>query len=316
MTDFVDNRVGLLKAAARPVVLIVGLALAGCSGDLGYSGLGDYVWGDDKSSTSTASGTSVNSGDAVAPDLSGIEDSKPIAELYNNALDELRDENFKAAAKGFAEVERQHPYSQWATRAILMQAYSHYQRNDYDSSRNAAERFITLHPGHRDAPYAHYLKAIGHYEQIVDVGRDQSETEKALLALEEIAQRYPGTAYARDAEAKAVLARDHLAGKEMEVGRYYLKKRAYTASINRFKTVVSNYQRTTHTPEALYRLTEAYLALGIRSESQTAAAVLGHNYPNSDWYRDAYSLLSGEGLSPVENKSSWISQALSDLNPF
>ena len=206
-------------------------------------------------------------------------------------LDELKDENFKKAAKGFGEVERQHPYSQWATRAILMQAYAHYQRNDYDSAQNAAQRFITLHPGHRDAPYAYYLVAISHYEQISDVRRDQSETEKALRSLEEISQRFPGTSYARDAEAKAVLARDHLAGKEMEIGRYYLNKRAHTASINRFKKVVQNYQTTTHTPEALYRLTEAYLALGIRSEAQTAAAVLGHNYPNSDWYRDAYSLL-------------------------
>ncbi len=301
----------------RPVtpagVFLLGVLLAGCSGDVGYSGIGDYIWGGGGSS---AQGASVNSGDAVAPDLSGIEDSKPISELYNDALDKLKDESYEKAAKGFGEVERQHPYSKWATRAILMQAYTHYQDNDYDAAQNAARRFVTLHPGHTDAAYAYYLIAISHYEQISDVRRDQSETEKALLALEEISQRFPGTAYARDAEAKAVLARDHLAGKEMEIGRYYLTKRSHLAGINRFKKVVTNYQTTTHAPEALYRLTEAYLALGIRSEAQTAAAVLGHNYPNSEWYRDAFSLLNGEGLSPVENKSSWISRAVASINPF
>jgi len=293
--------------------LCAGLMLAGCSGDLGYSGFGDYLWG---GSDSSAQGASVSSGDAVSPDLSGIEDGKPIAQLYNDALDKLKDERYEKAAKGFGEVERQHPYSQWATRAILMQAYAQYQRNDYDAAENAARRFIALHPGHRDAPYAYYLIAISHYEQISDVRRDQSETEKALAALEEISQRYPGTAYARDAEAKAVLARDHLAGKEMEIGRYYLKKKSHLAGINRFKKVVNNYQTTTHTPEALYRLTEAYLALGIRSEAQTAAAVLGHNYPNSEWYQDSYALLNGQGLAPQENKSSWISKAVSSVNPF
>ncbi len=289
------------------------LLLSGCSNNVDYGGLGDYVFGD---GTRSAEQASLSSGDAVAPDLSGIEDGKPIAELYNDGLDKLKDERWLKSAEAFAEVERQHPYSQWATRAILMQAYAHYQANDYDASQNAARRFLTLHPGHADAPYAYYLIAISHYEQISDVGRDQSETEKALAALEEISQRYPGTAYARDAEAKAVLARDHLAGKEMEVGRYYLKRKAHVAGINRFKKVVLNYQTTTHTPEALYRLTEAYLALGVRSEAQTAAAVLGHNYPNSEWYRDAYSLLTGEGLAPLENRSSWISQAVANVNPF
>ena len=309
-TKYITRRTRKLSQAG---CLCIGLLLAGCSGDLGYGGLGDYVWGDGDSSAQSAS---VNSGDAVAPDLSGIEDGKPIAELYNDALDKLKDERYEKAAKAFGEVERQHPYSQWATRAILMQAYAEYQRNDYDAAQNAAQRFITLHPGHRDAPYAYYLVAISHYEQISDVKRDQTSTAKALASLEEISQRYPGTAYARDAEAKAVLARDHLAGKEMEVGRYYLGKKSYLSGINRFKTVVSKYQTTTHTPEALYRLTEAYLALGIRSEAQTAAAVLGHNYPNSEWYRDSYALLSGQGLAPSENKSSWISKAVTSINPF
>lgn len=297
------------------ITLVAALAVAGCSGSSGYGGLGDYVWGGGGSSSS-ASGLSSSTGDAISPDLSGIEDSEPISKLYNNALDELNDGEYKAAAKGFGEVERQHPYSRWATRSILMQSYSHYQRNDYDEAINAAKRFITLHPGHRDAPYAYYLVAVSHYEQINDVKRDQTSAAKALSSLDEISQRYPGTSYARDAEAKAVLARDHLAGKEMEVGRYYLRKKAHLAGINRFKVVIQKYQTTTHTPEALYRLTEAYLALGVRSEAQTAAAVLGHNYPNSDWYRDAYSLLTGQGLAPAENSASWISQALNTINPF
>ncbi len=213
-------------------------------------------------------------------------------------------------------MERQHPYSGLATKAILMGAYSQYLRNGYDQAVAAAERFITLHPGHRDAAYAYYLVALCHYEQIMDVKRDQSTTEKALGSLEEVTRRFPDTPYARDAEAKAVLARDLLAGKEMEVGRYYLKKRAYVASINRFKNVIVKYQTTSQAPEALYRLTEAYYALGVQSEAQTAAAVLGHNYPNSQWYKDAYSLLESGGIAPEENRESWISKAVRAVTPF
>ena len=305
------------RTSLRNALLAGVVVLGGCSGDSGYGGLGDYVWGGDSSSSSSSSSAlSSSSGDAISPDLSGIDDSEPISKLYNDALEELNDGSYKKAAKGFGEVERQHPYSRWATRAVLMQAYAHYQRNDYDETINASKRFITLHPGHKDAPYAYYLIAVSHYEQINDVKRDQTAAAEALRSLDEISQRYPGTSYARDAEAKAVLARDHLAGKEMEVGRYYLRKKAHLAGINRFKKVVTDYQTTTHTPEALYRLTEAYLALGVRSEAQTAGALLGHNYPSSDWYRDAYTLLTGQGLAPAENKSSWISQALNTVNPF
>jgi outer membrane protein assembly factor BamD len=197
-----------------------------------------------------------------------------------------------------------------------MQAYAQYQRNAYDEAINACQRFITLHPGHKDAPYAYYLVALSYYEQIIDVKRDQTNTKKALEALEEVSRRFPGSVYAQDAEAKAVLARDHLAGKEMEVGRYYLKKGSYLASINRFKRVVTDYQTTAHTPEALFRLTEGYMALGIKSEAQTAAAVLGHNFPNSQWYQDAYTLLQSDGLAPYENNESWISRAWNQVNPF
>jgi outer membrane protein assembly factor BamD len=197
-----------------------------------------------------------------------------------------------------------------------MQAYAQYQRNAYDEAVNAAQRFITLHPGHKDAAYAYYLVALCNYEQIIDVRRDQTNTQKALATLEEVSRRFPGTPYAQDAAAKATLARDHLAGKEMEIGRYYLKKGSYLAAINRFKRVITEYQTTSHTPEALYRLTEAYLSLGIRSEAQTAAAVLGQNYPNSQWYKDAYSLLENDGVLPSEDKQSWISKAVSSMNPF
>ena len=274
------------------------------------------LFGTSSSKSSNASLAAASGGDALSPGLAAAEEGEPAGELYNKALTKLNDGEYKSAAKGFAEVERKHPYSNWATKALLMQAFAHYQRNSYDDAINAAQRFITLHPGHKDAPYAYYLAAISNYEQINDVRRDQTATVKALEGLEEVSRRFPGTKYARDAEQKAKLARDHLAGKEMEVGRYYLKKGSHLAAINRYKRVVTNYQTSNHTPEALYRLTESYLALGVQSEAQTAAAVLGHNYPNSEWYQDAYALLKTGGLRPSENKSSWISRAWGSVNPF
>jgi outer membrane protein assembly factor BamD len=274
----------------------------------------DDLWDDDSSTSSTHAAAA--SGDAIPPNLAGVDQTEPVATLYNKALDELKDGAYRTAAKSFGEVERQHPYSVWATKAILMQAYAQYQRNSYDESINAANRFITLHPGHKDAAYAYYLVALCNYEQINDVRRDQSKTQKALSSLEEVSRRFPGTPYARDAAAKATLARDHLAGKEMQVGRFYEEKGSYLAGINRYKKVITDYQTTSHAPEALYRLTESYMALGIRSEAQTAAAVLGHNYPNSQWYKDAYALLESDGLKPVEDKDSWISRAWQSVSPF
>ena len=291
---------------------MLAIGVSGCSSvdtsGLSSGGIGDYFIGKSKKTSSTT-----GTGDAISPDLVAADETEPVAKLYNAGLAKMKDKQYRTAAKKFAEVERQHPYSKWATRALIMQAYSQYQRNAYPEAINAAKRFITLHPGHRDAPYAYYLVAVSYYEQIGEVTRDATSTRKALDALDEVERRFPGTSYARDAKAKAVLARDHLAGKEMEIGRYYEKKKAYLAAINRFKTVVKEYQTTSHTPEALYRLTEAYLALGVRSEAQTAAAVLGYNYPNSIWYKDAYALLTGQGLSPVENKSSWISKAVKSI---
>lgn len=304
--------------SVRLPVRIVALAL--CAGFLAACSTADLInrtmGRDSAPSSSTPQTAALASGDAVAPDLGTADDREPVADLYNKGLDKLNSGEYRSAAKAFAEVERQYPYSKWATKAILMQAYAQYQRNGYDDAINASRRFITLHPGHKDAPYAYYLTAISLYEQISDVRRDQSMTQKALEALDEVARRFPDSPYAADAAKKAVLARDHLAGKEMDVGRYYYRRKAYLAGINRFKKVVTDYQATTQTPEALYRLAEGYMALGVRSEAQTAAAVLGHNFPNSQWYKDAYTLVSSDGLEPVENEQSWISKAFASLNPL
>ncbi len=218
---------------------------------------------------------------------------EPVDDLYNRAMDLLQDGNDRQAARAFEEVERQHPYSEWATRAQLMSAYAFYEANDYDEAVAAARRFIDLHPGNQDVAYAYYLIGQSHYEQISDVGRDQKMTELALEAFDELIRRFPDSAYARDAEIKADLARDHLAGKEMEIGRYYLRRGEYVAAINRFNNVITRYQTTTHVAEALHRLTEAYLALGVQDEARRTASVLGYNFPGSPWYRDSYDLFAG-----------------------
>ena len=238
---------------------------------------------------------------------------RSVEELYNEAMDSLLDDDFDAAAVGFAEVERQHPYSVWATRAQSMSAFVYYQGNLYDEAIAAAKRFVELHPGHRDAAYGYYLIAMSHYEQISDVGRDQSTTARALRALEEVTRRFPGSVYARDARLKIDLARDHLAGKEMTVGRYYQRRGNHVAAIGRFRKVVELYQTTSHTPEALHRLTEAYLALGLPNEAQTSAAVLGHNYPGSRWYQHSYALLLDSDLEPEADEGSWISRVFGDV---
>jgi outer membrane protein assembly factor BamD len=218
---------------------------------------------------------------------------RPVHEIYNEAVDALEGGNYRLAARLFDDVERQHPYSTWATKAQLMAAYAHYEANDYDEAVIAVDRFIQLHPGNRDAAYAYYLKALCYYERISDVVRDQLTTEKALEALEEVVRRFPDSKYARDARLKIDLTRDHLAGKEMEVGRYYLKRAQYLAAINRFRRVVDEFQTTSHVQEALHRLVEAYSAVGLAGEAQKAAAVLGHNYPGSDWYVDSYTVATG-----------------------
>ncbi|MEL3891329.1 outer membrane protein assembly factor BamD [Ferrovibrio sp. MS7] len=233
---------------------------------------------------------------------------EPVDKLYNRAVDLANQGSWEGAAKTFDEVERQHPYSTWATKAQIMAAYSWYQRNSYDDAIAAADRFLQLHPGHKDSAYAYYLKAISYYEQIADVARDQGTTQKALDALNDVVQRFPTSEYARDARLKIDLTRDHLAGKEMTIGRYYQRQGQHIAAINRFKTVVEKFQTTTHVPEALHRITESYLALGVIDEAQNSAAVLGHNYPGSEWYVDTYAMLTGKNVRPEAKEGSWLSR--------
>jgi outer membrane protein assembly factor BamD len=235
---------------------------------------------------------------------------EPADKLYNEGLYLMnQSKDPKAAAKKFEEVDRQHPYSEWARKSLLMSAYAAYQTGDYDTCIGSATRYVTLHPGSPDAAYAQFLIASSHYDQIPDISRDQGRTQKAMDALEEVIRKYPTSEYATSAKQKLEGAKDQLAGKEMDIGRYYMKKRDYTAAINRFKTVVTQYQTTRHVEEALMRLTEAYMTVGVVGEAQTAAAVLGHNFPDSRWYKDAYNIVKSGGLEPSENKGSYISRA-------
>jgi outer membrane protein assembly factor BamD len=235
---------------------------------------------------------------------------EPAEKLYNEGvyyLNEKRDA--KAASKKFEEVDRQHPYSDWARKSLLMSAYSSYEAKNYDESITTAKRYISLHPGTPDAAYAMYLVGASYFDQIPDVNRDQGRTEKAIQALEEVVRKFPDTEYAASARRKIEQGHDQLAAKEMTVGRYYEDKKNFIGAINRFKVVVTRYQTTRHVEEALMRLTECYMTLGIVQEAQTAAAVLGHNYPDSTWYKDAFSIIKGHGFEPQENSSSWISRA-------
>jgi len=237
---------------------------------------------------------------------------RPVEDLYNEAMDLLEASDHRAAAEAFEEVERQHPYSQWAVRAQWMAGFAYYEGGHYDEAVAAMRNFIDLHPGHENVPYAQYLIGVSYYERISDVGRDQEMTERAHGAFRELVRRYPDSDYARDAELKIDLVRDHLAGKEMEIGRFYQQRQQWVAAINRFRRVVEEYETTTHVPEALHRLTESYLALGVRQEARQAAAVLGHNYPDSRWYQRSFALLEGEGLEPEETGGigSWLSGVL------
>jgi outer membrane protein assembly factor BamD len=235
---------------------------------------------------------------------------QPADRLYNEGLYLLNEKkDIKGAAKKFEEVDRQQPYSEWARKSLIMSAYAYYQAGDYEDSINSAKRYIQLHPGSPDAAYAQYLMGSSYFDQIRDISRDQDRTEKAISNLEEVIRKYPDTEYAAASKRKVAIARDQLAGKEVMLGRWYLERRDYTGAINRFKVVVTRYQTTRHVEEALLRLTEAYMALGIVDEAQTSAAVLGHNFPDSRWYKDAHTLLTSRGLAPSENKGSWISRA-------
>ncbi|QFU17121.1 outer membrane protein assembly factor BamD [Microvirga thermotolerans] len=278
---------GLKGAAVRALAIgACGLAVAGCDT---LSSLNPF----DKSET-------------YKPEIVA---DVPAEQLYNDGLARIQKRDFEGAAKKFSALDKQYPYSEWARKGLIMAAYANYEGGLYEESITAAKRYLQLHPSSPDAAYAQYLLASSYYDQIPDITRDQEKSERALMALQELIQRYPKSEYVADAKKKIQVASDQLAGKEMEVGRFYLQKRNYSGAINRFRTVVSRYQTTRHVEEALERLTEAYMAMGIVNEAQTAAAVLGHNFPDSPWYKDAYALLTKGGVEPRENSESWISKA-------
>lgn len=249
------------------------------------------------------------SGKATTEEL----EERPVEVLYNDAADQLDSGNYTEAARLFEEVERQHPYAQWATQAQLMAGYSYYKETRYDEAILALDRFMQLHPGHKDVDYALYLKALSYYERISDVARDQAMTEDALAALDALIRRYPDSRYARDAKLKRDLVMDHLAGKEMEIGRYYLNRGEVNAALGRFTTVVRDYQTTTHVPEALHRLVEIYLTLGLRDQATRVAAVLGYNYPGSAWYEDSYKLMDEEQRQQIIEGRSWVDRTVDSL---
>jgi outer membrane protein assembly factor BamD len=239
-------------------------------------------------------------GDSESEALAKSLETQPVEQLYNEAMNALQKHDWKTAKTGFEEVERQHPYSQWAKHAQVMNAYANYQNQSYEEALTILDRFVRLYPGDERAAYAYYLMALCRYEQISDVGRDQAMTRDALDALQEVIRRFPDSDFARDAIIKRDLTVDHLAGKEMEVGRYYLKHKEYTAAIKRFEKVLDEYQTTSHTPEALHRLVEIYTQMGVTTEAQKYAAVLGHNFAGSAWYKESYALLNPVAKKPAK----------------
>jgi len=278
--------VAITRYILLPLVLAGALAVAACSSD------------DDEI--------------AEALDEAGYVEGS-VEQLYNSAMDSLLEGERLTAAQLFDEVERQHPYSVWATKAQLMGAYTRYQDGKFGDAIIGLDRFIQLHPGNRDVAYAYYLKALAYYRQITDVGRDQRITEQAFASFQEVVRRFPESRYARDSRHKIDLIRDHLAGKEMAVGRFYQQRDDHLAAINRFKVVVDEFDTTTHVPEALHRMIESYTALGLTQDARQVAAVLGYNYPGSAWYFDTYELVEGvavegkpEELETDEGLFSWL----------
>lgn len=232
----------------------------------------------------------------------------PADDLYNQGLARLKAKDYEGAAKKFGELEKQYPFSQWARKGLLMTTFSHFQKPNYDEAVQSAQRYIGLYPSSPDTPYVYYLAGMSYYNQVPDVMRDQLPAEKALEIFAQLIEKFPKSEYVNDARNKMQVARDQLAAKEMNVGRFYLTRKNYPAAINRFHDVLGKYQTTRHTEEALFRLTEAYLAMGVNNEAQTAAAILGHNYPDSQWYKDAHALLRTGGLEPHEHTDSWLSK--------
>lgn len=238
-----------------------------------------------------------------------VEQTEPADVLYNQGLANLSAGRLKEASRKFDAVDRQHPYSEYARKSMVMGAFANYRQGNYDEAINAAKRYVSLYPSTEDAAYAQYIVGLSYFRQIRDVTQDQKESRRAIEAMEEVVQRWPESEYVDDAREKVRFARDQLAGKEMQIGRYYLERREYIAAVKRFRYVVENYSNTRHVEEALARLTESYYAMGLTSEAQTAAAVLGQNYPDSQWYKDSYTLLQTGGLEPRDNAGSWISKA-------
>lgn len=238
---------------------------------------------------------------------------RPAADLFNNATKAVEDGQYAKANQLFDEVERQHPYSDYATQAQIKSAEASYQALRYDDAIIALDRFIELHPGHQNIDYAYYLKAMCYYEQMTDVRRDQEMTKEALDALDTLVSRFPDSKYARDGQLKRDLALDHLAGKEMEIGRYYLTRNEVNAAINRFLVVVKEYQTTTHVPEALHRLVESYTILGLKDEATRVAAVLGYNYPGSKWYKDSYDLLDPAQRARLKDERGWVDRTVESI---
>lgn len=261
------------RGAARTLAILAALALAACSSD-----------------------------DTL------VDDTRPAADIFAGADAAAVDRDFVEAAKGYDEVERLYPYSSLAKTAMIRSAESYYRGGKFDEARLAAQRYLDFFPSDSDAAYAQYIVALSYYDQISDVGRDQGDTVRASRALREVMERYPDSPYARDASLKRDLTLDNLAGKEMQIGRYYLGRQHYIAAINRFRTVVERFNTTSQTPEALHRLVESYLGLGVVNEAQNAAAVLGYNYPGSQWYTDSYALLTGQQLGPEIDEESWLSR--------
>ncbi len=229
-------------------------------------------------------------------------------QIFERAEYDLEQNNPELAANSFAEVERLYPYSEFAKRAVIMQAFAHHRARNYEESRSAAQRYIDFYPADEDAAYAQYLLALSYYDQIDDVGRDQGLTFQALQALRGVIELYPDSEYANTSMLKFDLAFDHLAAKEMEIGRYYLKRDHFSSAVNRFRVVVEDFETTTHTAEALHRLVESYLSLGLTDEAQTAGAILGHNFRGTSWYEDSYKLLTGQGLTAEASGDNWLSQ--------
>jgi outer membrane protein assembly factor BamD len=243
----------------------------------------------------------------ITPDI-------PAETIYNQGLAKLKAADYEGAAKKFGELEKQFPFSQWARKGLLMTAYAQYEKPAYDDAVQSAKRYVELYPRAPDTPYMYYITGMSYYNQITNVMQDQTNAEKALQAFTALLEKFPNSEYAPDAKTKMAVARDQLAAKEMQIGRFYLTRRNFPAAINRFHEVLGKYQITRHTEEALYRLTEAYLAMGVSAEAQTAAAILGHNFPDSQWYHDAAALLKSGGLAPQEHTDSWISKISKTLH--